>query len=368
MENPLQLPNRVSRLYPLFALTLILTSATFLYLWLSTDIQLNSVQSILSDNQTLTKELDDLHKADQLNKTTLDLQKKQIADATTKLADLESQVSQKNSELSTKDQQIKNQQDQLSTNATELQQLRDRPPLFSFQNQSSNDVAQSEKEVKQVMTDAYSYIQDVYGKPYQALKVTITFVDSFSIVGSAGEIVITSDKNGYTLNIHLKSFNKNNFQDVNTLIHETVHAFRGIGVLDSSALEEGSTVAATDAIMAKMTKDGKIPDFGHLYLNVSDVQYQAWNSSLTVFADNQAFYKDPQVAKVYQLIGRAWYNLYQADPTFFKDFNAALYSHLEKGESGDAPLVLDLIRATVKKVGSTTIDDYLANNRAFNPV
>ena len=44
-------------------------------------------------------------------------------------------------------------------------------------------------------------------------------------------------------------FDENSFEDVNTIIHEIMHGFHGVAVFESSAFEEGMTVAATDAVM-----------------------------------------------------------------------------------------------------------------------
>ena len=132
-------------------------------------------------------------------------------------------------------------------------------------------------------------------------------------------------------------------------------------------MEEGVTVAATDALMAKMIADGKLPKFTHLYLNLNASEYAQFNSSLRVPEDNQLFYSDPEVAKVYQLIGTAWSAFYTRDPGFFLKFNTAYYAKVQNGLVPDDAMVRDVLRSIVPSVNGQSIDTYLATNTAFNP-
>jgi myosin heavy subunit len=375
MQFPFSLPSRVSRLYPIFSIVLLLNSSVLFYVWQVDRIKLESFSTFEEREISLKTQIEQLLSAQKEDRSKLLLQNQKIEEATSQLSALQKQLETTGSELATKEaqlktqqEQLKSQQEQLGKNASELEKLRERPPLFSFQNNSSApNIAQQEAEAKQVVTDAYNYIQDIYGKPYLLNSIVITFVDSFSIPGSSGEIVIQNSAKGITININIKSFSRNNFQDVNTLIHEVIHGFHGIAVFETSALEEGIAVATTDAVMRNMIRDKKIPSFSPLYINIDEAQYHQWNNSLTVPGDNKALYSNPSVAKLYQLMGKAWYKLYEEDPTVFKKINDAYYPKVQQGLSPDNATVLNAIRSAVQSVDGQSIDTFLAANQAFNP-
>lgn len=371
------LPNRVSRFYPVFMVVLLLLSSSLTYAWLHTKIQLEYLTANVDQREyDLKQQVKTLSANKLVNDALLKKQESEIAAATARLTELEKDLKNKSDQLATQqalltqsEDQLKAQKNQLATNAAELESLRLRPPLFSFQNKSSlSDINQKEADVKEVITAAYDYIRNLYGQPYLLNSITITFVDSFSIEGSSGEIVIQNSSKGINIDIHLKDFDKNSFQDVNTIIHEIIHGFHGIAVFDSSALEEGMTVAATDAVMSKMIKDGKLPNFEHLYIVLSDEKYNSYNKIYKIPADNDAFYSMPDVGKIYQVIGKAWYQLYEQNPDFFFNFNKTYYPSIQNGHKADTALVLDVIRQTVPKVRSTDIQTYLSANIAFNPI
>ena len=369
-------PTRVSRLYPIFTLVLMLVSSSLVYAW--QEVQIRSDSAVVSRDSQIAQlkgQVDSLTSEQKTDKATLQIQTQKLSDTTTQLTTLQKQLDSKNADLTSTEQQLsiaqqklQQQTQQLSDTASQLAQLRSRPPLFSFQNKSALlDVPQKEAEIKQVVTDAYTYIQALYGQPYLLNQVTITFVNQFTIPGASGEIVITNGSNGISIDIHLKNFDPTDFQDNNTIIHEMVHAFHGVSVIDPSAIEEGMAVAATDAVMAKMTADGKLPDFGTLYVNITDAQYTQYNQDLSVYKDDATFYQDPKISLVYQLIGKAWYQLYLADPTIFLDFNNAYYALFQKGQTIDVAGIQNIIRSLVKTVKGVPIDTYLSTNRAFNP-
>ena len=362
-------PTRVSRLYPVFALTFALSTSVLAYAWLSTEIELKNVSQIYSQRDaSLRQQVAVLTDDSKNSHAKLAVQQQQITDTGAKLAQLQKQQTELSAQLKLTTGQLATAQNQLSTNASELTQLRARPPLFSFANASSlPDLTIKEAAVKNLVSTAYGYIQTVYGQPYLLDSVKITFVDRYDIAGSAGEILISNGPKGIDIDIHLKDFNPTDFQDSNSVIHEMIHAFHGVAVFQTSAIEEGETVAATDAVMAKMTADGKLPDFGHLYLQTSEAQYQKLNSSLTISANNNNFYADANISQVYQVIGMAWYRLYQENPRIFAQLNAEYYGHIQNGEAADSKLALQAIRDNVTSVGGSAINSYLDSQVAFNP-
>ncbi|HSI20719.1 MAG TPA: hypothetical protein VLA04_03375 [Verrucomicrobiae bacterium] len=362
-------PTRVSRLYPLMTLVLMIGSSSLVYAWQNSQLTGDSaIRDRDRQISELTAEVEELGAQSKLDKASLQSQQEQIAQMNSQLKTIESDLVTKTQLLKDAEGQLAKQKDQLATNSSELEKLRDRPPLFSFQNESSlPDIEAKKAAVKEVVTSAYDYIQNLYGQPYLLNSITITFVDGFSIAGASGEIEISNGPKGIAIDIHIKDFDKNDFQDVSTIIHETIHGFHGIGVFDISAMEEGITVAATDAVMSRMIADGKLPKFSRLYLIITESQYADYNSRFTIAADNDDFYGNSQISKIYQLLGAAWYKLYAADSDFFKKFNQAYYSKVQKGETVDAAGVRDIIASIVPTVGSTSISAFLQQNRAFNP-
>lgn len=363
-------------MYPILALALMLVGSGVLYRWQLT--QINADTAVMQRDRQIGElqlEVASLKAQQALDQSELKEKRSALEAATTKLASVEMQLSERAAELASKEKsladaqaKLKQQESQLATNSAELEKLRDRPPLFSFQNQSTQqNVEQQQAEIKEVVTNAYDYIQAVYGKPYLLNQITITFVDEFSIPGSSGEITIENGPNGISIDIRLKSFSKASFQDVNTIIHEVIHGFHGIAVLEDSALEEGITVAATDAVMERMIADGKLPQYSNLYLVLTTNQYNTWNSTLTVPAESSAFYSSPDISKLYQLAGKAWFNLYREDGDFFKKFNAEYYAEIQKGETGSTSLAHTILKNTISTVNGVPIATYISQQRALNP-
>lgn len=284
---------------------------------------------------------------------------------TSKIKELQS----KQAEVSKLQTEIQNQQSQLSANSTELAKLRARPPLFTFNNHSSlANIAEKKAAVQEVVENAYDTIVEIYGPPYALNEVSITFVDFFNIQGASGEIQISNSEKGLSIDIRLKDFDKNNFNDVSAIIHEIIHSFHGMAVFDSTVMEEGITVAACDVVMAKMITEKKLIDFGHLYINISQNSYHSYNSSLSIPKDINAFYGSADAAKYYQLAGFAWMRLYEADHLFFKNFNERYYPYIQRGQYGSDEIVKAVIKATISSVGGQSIENYLGTQKAFNPI
>lgn len=257
----------------------------------------------------------------------------------------EAELAERKAQLAKTQKQIDNQNSQLEANSAELSKLRNRPPLFSFQNQSStlSDIEAKKESVKKIVTSAYDVIEDIYGKPYLLHAVTISFVDKFSNEQASGEILITSSEKGLDLEIRLKDFNENSFNDINTLIHEIVHSFHGPAVLEPTAFEEGITVAATDGVMRKMISAGVIPNFSSLYIRLTEAQYVQYQQSYSIPSNQNSFYSSDNVANFYQVLGKAWYNLYLADSDFFKKFNENIYAKKLAGVEITQALVLQSV-------------------------
>lgn len=262
------------------------------------------------------------------------------------LADRQKELDAKKKELTAAENQINSQKSQLEANTSELSKLRNRPPLFSFQNKSTTiaDIESKQAAVKRIVTAAYDTIEEIYGKPYLLHSVTISFVDAFSNPKAAGEIIITNSSEGLKIVIRLKDFNENSFADVNTIIHEIIHSFHGLAVLEPTAFEEGITVAATDAVMKKMIAAGTIPNFSPLYIRLTDAEYAEYQQTLSIPRDSDALYSSDQVVEMYQVLGKAWYTLYAADSRFFIRFNENIYAKKQAGIEITEELVLAVIK------------------------
>jgi hypothetical protein len=267
-------------------------------------------------------------------------------------------------ELTEKLKELKSAKSQLSSNAAELSKLRNRPPLFTFNVESSSiaNIDQKKQDIQQVVTDAYSVIEEVYGLPYLLHSVTISFVESFSNPQAAAEIVITNGSDGLSLTIKIKDFDKNDFNDVNGIIHEIIHSFHGIAVLDTVAYEEGITVAATDAVMERLISQGKIPAFKPLYIRISAATYA---NSPSMPSDTNAFYTSDNTGDYYQVAGYGWYQLYKANSNFFKTFNEKVYTEKRSGKDLSPEVVKTAIRESgTGSVQGKSINDWL-ETKAF---
>ncbi len=297
----------------------------------------------------------------EIAKQTLELEAKkaELDKAKTDLEKTNQDLSEKTKSLDSANKKIKDQESQISANSTELSRLRSRPPLFTFNVEASHLVnsEQKKQDVQDVVSAAYDTIVDIYSKPYLLHQVTISFVDSFSNPNAAAEIVIENGKDGLSLTIKLKDFDKNNFNDVNAIIHEIIHSFHGLAVLSPTAYEEGITVAATDAVMEKLSADGKIPSFKPLYIRISSSQYVA---ASPLPANDTTFYTSDDVADYYQVAGYGWYQIYKADTSFFKTFNEKIYDKKRAGEEITTPIVLQALHESIHgSVQGKSADDWL---------
>lgn len=303
-------------------------------------------------------------KNQELQKVNKSLQTKE-----TELAQKIKDLSETQNQIKLLQTQIANQESQLAANSDELNQLRSRPPLFSFRNESSlNNIEEKKAQVKDVVTNAYDYVVGIYGSPYLLHSITITFVDNFTVDGAAGEIKISNSSEGLAIDIRLQDFDKNNFNDVNAVIHEIIHSFHGIAVFDTTVYEEGITVAATDIVLSKMIAAGKLPDYGQLYISINKNTYDNWNAIYQIPEDYNAFYNSPNVTKFYQMAGFAWNELYKSDNNFFKSFNEKFYNYIQNGEDASNDLVKSIISEVVSTAYGQAINSFLSKQRVFNPI
>jgi hypothetical protein len=363
----LTFPNRVSRVYPLACLLLLLCCSALFYSWQTAEIGLSSYQEYPQRQIALYQTIDQLLEKRKADQAALAKQATQLKETGDRLLSLESSIHEKEIELAQANTQLAKQKQQLSASAKELQTLRSRPPLFSFQNQSSrSDISEKQEAVKHLVTLSYDEIQSLYGTPYLLHSITITFVDSFQIAGAAGEIHIENSAQGISIDIRIKDFNPLSFQDTNTIIHEIIHAFHGIAVYEDAAIEEGMTVAATDAVMQSLIAKGAIPAFSPLYITLSAAQFTQYNANLTVYANTSDFYHYNQVGKVYQMLGYAWRELYREQPNIFKAVNSYAYAKIQLGEPASSALARQAIAANLATVNGKPIADFLTQP-SFNP-
>ncbi len=280
------------------------------------------------------------------------------------LAQLTQQLAGKAKQIDDANKKIAAIQKQIAGTSAQLAILRQTKPLFSFSIESKTitNVEQKKQDVEDVVTAAYDEIVNVYSKPYLLHEVIISFVDSTTIPGAYAEIKVTNGSNGLTMNIRIRDFDKHNFLDVNAIIHEIIHSFHGLALLDPTPYEEGITVAATDAVMTNLEAQKKIDNFSPLYIRIGLQDYL--NSSLTV-PRGDSFYTDGHAADYYQLIGFGWYEIYKADKNFFKTFNEKLYQKVHDGNTISEGIVKQLVKdATSATVDGRSIDDWV-KTKAF---
>lgn len=367
-EEFLASPRRLSRLFVLlFVFSATLNALLIIFAGYQTFATVDTqkkLESIASTNLNLAlkykAERDDL----QLSVAEKNTQLKQLnGDLATAKKDLGSAQKQ----LTTLNDQIKAQKSQLSSNSSELDALRTRPPLFKFVSSTGRDVSADEADVKEIVTKAYDAISTIYGKPYLLNQVKIEFADTLQIGGAVGEINIANSSSGIEITIKLLNFDKSSNEDVNTLVHELIHGFHGVAALESPALEEGMTVAATDAVLTKLSEQGTITDIPS-FITLSEEEANTLNSSLGPPSSGNAFYSSPKVGVYYQLAGWSWYQLYRSDHNFFKSFNEALYQKVQQGEAVTNDTVRNLITNSVSTVNGQSSADFVAGQIMFNPV
>lgn len=288
----------------------------------------------------------------------LDAKKVEVDKATADLA-------AKTKVLEDAQKKIKDQESQLSANNKELGVLRQQPPLFTFSVESSSlaNADQKKEDIKALVTDAYDVIKEIYSTPYLLHSVKISFVDSFTNPSAAAEIVISNGSSGLSLTIKLKDYDKNDFNDVSSVIHEIIHSFHGVAILDPVPYEEGITVAATDVVLERLIASGDIPKFSPLYVRISAGTYSG--SSLTVPSSTSTFYSSASVADYYQLIGYGWLQIYKADHNFFKNFNERIYTHKRDGEEITEALVKQVLLETMPASVAGQSRQAWLNTKAF---
>jgi hypothetical protein len=370
-------PRRISRVYPLLTTILLLANAVFVYAWQVTQVRyISEADTYAKRQESLEAQVKSLSASKVENEKRLALQEQQITDQNTDLTKLKSEVETTTKNLAAREKalreteaQIAEQKKQLSASASEIDALRNRPPLFNFKNTSGrSEVASQQEAIKTLITKVYPEIESFYGKPYLLSSVTIDFVNELKIPNSIGEITIENSAQGIQMKISLTKFSTSDYLQVNTLLHEILHAWRGKAVLRSSALEEGSVVAATDALMFELAKKGILPRYNERYIQISNEErISEFNTRYEVHADTLKFYGNPSISEIYQLVGSAWYELHEEDPTFFFDFNEQYYALIKQGKAVDVATVRSIITSLIPTVNGKPTSQYLASEPAFNP-
>ncbi len=359
------IPTYVSRVYPVLLGVMVIATSYTTYAWKKAEYDLQKVPDTSIRLGQLEKRVTELLKEQKEDRTLLTARQKELEQTNQKLGDAQTSLLSVQKDLTTAQSQVKNQQAQITTNAAELEKLRTRPPLFSFPSTNPADSTQ-QAEVKEVVTAAYDVMREVLGDPYNLSGVTISFSQSLSITGSTGETRIESSSSGVKIAITLQKFSKDNFADVNTVLHEIIHAFHSAAVVDEAYIEEGKTVAETDAVMKTMIERKLLPEYGRLYLIATDEQLAKWGS-ITIPKDSAQFYQGADVSKRYQITGTAWYKLYQADPTIFKRLNNQYYPEVQRGIFPNQGVVFTALKAIQPNVGTQTIEQFIAAQHGLNP-
>jgi septal ring factor EnvC (AmiA/AmiB activator) len=117
-------PTRVSRLYPVLTLVLMIGSSTLVYAWQNSSL---SADAGIRDRERQIAELKldntNLNAQTKLDAASLQTQKTQIDQLGGQLSDIEKQLADKTQALKDASTQLTSQKDQLTANSTELQQL-----------------------------------------------------------------------------------------------------------------------------------------------------------------------------------------------------------------------------------------------------
>lgn len=368
-ERFLAKPTRPSRLFIFLFIFSATVNALLIvnlgYLNFSSGDTQRKLEQVAQTNLSLANkykaERDDL----QLSVAEKNVQLKQL---NTDLTSAKKELSSVQQQLTSLNEQLKSQKAQLASNSAELEALRGRPPLFKFEKTTTRDVSTDEAAVKDIVTKAYDVINEIYGQPYLLNQIKISFVDALQIQGAVGEISITNSAQGIDITVKMTSFDKNNNEDVNTLVHELIHGFHGLAALWTPVLEEGTTVAATDAVIARLTANGTLPQSDN-FISLSQEQAQQLNASLARPSSTESFYQSSNVGLYYQLAGWSWQQLYKSDSRFFINFNEDLYHRTQNGERVSDETVRQLIKENISgSVNGQSVTDFVTSQISFNPV
>ena len=321
----------------------------------------SSVNSALAQTARYKQERDDAQ-------ASVAQKNEQLANLNAELSEKTKHLTEVEAQLDATNAKIKSQEAQLAANSTELNQLRGRPPLFSFQTTTARDVSTDVADVKTVVSAAYDTIAQVYGSPYILHQITINFVDpgDLDIPGASAQITITNSSQGLTMEVKLPTFDKDSYENVNTIVHEIIHGFHGLAALNAPVMEEGITVAATDAVMSKLYTQGIIP-YNQSFVTLTAAQAAQLNTSLPVPSATSSFYQTANVGTYYNLAGWTWEQLYGADAQFFTKFNEALYAKAVAGVSLTPAVVRDIIAQITSTVNGQTVSAFIAQQITLNP-
>lgn len=293
----------------------------------------------------------------------------QLANLNTELSAKTKQLTEAEAQLASTNTKLKSQEAQLAANSSEISQLRGRPPLFSFQKTTTRDVTSDEADVRAIVSAAYDTINTIYGSPYILHQIIINFVNQgdLDIPGASAQITITNSREGLTMEVKLPSFDKNSYENVNTIVHEIIHGFHGLAALDAPVMEEGITVAAADAVMSRLYQNGVI-SHSQSFISLTAEQASQLNSSLTVPYASSAFYNMSNVGTYYNLSGWAWQQFYKTNNQFFIQFNASIYAKAINGVTLSPSVVRDTIKESISTVNGEGIDSFIAGQITLNPV
>lgn len=368
-EEFLGKPRRISRLFVILFIFSATLNGIFAFALGYNELALTRIRTTYDESIASTLKQTTRYKQERDDaQASVAAKNEQLANLNRELSEKTKHLTEVESQLTSTTAKLKTQESQLAANSAELEQLRGRPPLFSFQKSTNRDVTADEADARTVVTAAYDTIVTVYGEPYILHQIIINFVDQadLSIAGASAQITITNSDQGLTMEVKLPSFDKDSFESVNTIVHEIIHGFHGLAALNAPVMEEGITVAATDVVMNKLYRQGVIPH-GERFITLTTQQAAQLNGSLPRPASTSSFYQSPQVATYYNLAGWSWQQLYETDNQFFTKFNASLYTKTVAGTSLTPAVVRDTIAEIVSTVNGQSITDYMSSQITLNP-
>lgn len=190
----------------------------------------------------------------------------------------------------------------------------------------------------------YPVAKDVYGEPAFSITVNVRKDPTISYAGlyfpSINEMVLRGTA------------------DLSVLCHEMIHAFRDDSIVGLSSYEEGMTRAAEVEVFARLAAYEHPFDEHHSY--PYDVYYEAMNRPEIGAKNGNFFYGYVAALVRYQLAGYAWGKALLETPSFFVDFNAALYAAVlaDPGAASDESGLVGMAAAASPTVEGEAFGDW----------
>ncbi len=229
-------------------------------------------------------------------------------------------------------------------------QILDHKISFTYDSPSNPWTTNEISILQNFLSKIYPLAVEIYGHPYVAGNVNI----------KKDPLAVPHGEYDYSTNeITIRSIN-----DLTSLCHEVLHAFRDDLIIPFDVFEEGMVRAAEIEIYNRMPE--KHPwNEAHSYFY--DYYYEALNKNSISTLTNK-FPGNTLILLRYQMSSYAWAKILIEDPGFFTKFNSAYYSEFSQVLNYDS-LYTDLLNLVVglkNSVEDVPTKEWIEKQHIFN--